>query len=49
MKSEIIEAFTDKYNNKWEIKIMTNIAGEKYKVMYENEKQIDNLRRIWKN
>lgn len=47
MKNEIIETYTDKDNSKWEIKIMTNFAGEKYKVLYKNGKKIDNLGRIW--
>lgn len=47
MKNEIIDSWTDKDNNKWEIKIKTNFAGEKYKVLYMNGRKIDNLGRIW--
>lgn len=47
MKSKTIETYTDKENNIWEIKIMTNIAGEKYKVIYKNGKKVENLGRIW--
>lgn len=47
MKNKIIETYTDKENNKWEIKIMTNIGGEKYKVLYKNGKKVENLGRIW--
>lgn len=47
MKNEIIETYTDKNSNKWEIKIMTNIGGEKYKVLYENGKKTEILGRIW--
>lgn len=46
MKNEIIETYTDKDNNKWEIKIMKDFAGEKYKVLYENGKKIEILGRI---
>lgn len=47
MKNETIETYTDKNNNKWEIKTMTNIGGEKYKVLYENGKKAGILERIW--
>lgn len=47
MKNETIDSWTDKDNNKWELKIMKNFAGEKYKVLYMNGKKIDNLGRIW--
>lgn len=47
MKNEIIEAYTDKNNNKWEIKVMENFAGEKYKVLYENGKKTEILGKIW--
>lgn len=47
MENKIIENYTDKENNLWEIKIMKNIAGEKYKVLYKNGKKVDNLGRIW--
>lgn len=30
-----------------ETKIMTNFAGEKYKILYKNGKTIDILGRIW--
>ena len=47
MKDEIIDTCIDRDGNKWETKIMTNFAGEKYKVLYKNGKKIDNLGRIW--
>lgn len=47
MKNEIIDTYIDKDGNKWETKIMTNFAGEKYKVLCKNGKKIDNLGRIW--
>lgn len=47
MKNEIIETYTDKENNKWEIKIMTNFGNEKYKVLYKNGKKAEILGRIW--
>ena len=47
MKNEIIDTRIDRDGNKWEIKIMTNFVGEKYKVLYKNGKKIDNLGRIW--
>lgn len=47
MKNKTIETYTDKENNKWEVKIMTNIWGEAYKVLYKNGKKVDNLGRIW--
>lgn len=34
MRNEII----DRDGNKWETRIMTNFAGERYKVLYENGK-----------
>lgn len=43
MKNEII----DRDGNKWETKIITNIAGEKYKVLYKNGKKYEVLERIW--
>lgn len=43
MKNEII----DRDGNKWETKIMTNIAGEKYKVLYKNGKKFEVLERMW--
>lgn len=43
MKNTII----DKDGNKWEIKIVTNIVGEKYKVLYKNGKKCEVLERIW--
>lgn len=48
MKNKIVETYIDKNNNKWEIKIMTNIfTGEKYKVLYKNGKKVEILERIW--
>lgn len=47
MKNEIIDIKIDRDGNKWETKIMTNFAGEKYKVLYKNGKTIDILGRIW--
>lgn len=46
-KNEIIDIKIDRDGNRWETKIMTNFAGEKYKVLYKNGKKIDNLGRIW--
>lgn len=47
MKNEIIDIKIDRDGNKWETKIMTNFAGEKYKILYKNGKTIDILGRIW--
>lgn len=45
MKNEIIDIKIDRDGNKWETKIMTNFAGEKYKILYKNGKTIDILGR----
>lgn len=47
MKNQTIETYTDRDNNKWETKIITNIANEKYKVLYKNGKKVEVLERIW--
>lgn len=51
IENKIIETYTDKNKNKWEIRIMTNIffGGEKYKVLYKNGKKVKILERIEKN
>lgn len=43
MKNEII----DRDGNKWETKILTNIAGETYKVLFKNGKKYEVLERVW--
>jgi hypothetical protein len=48
MKNEIIDVYTDRNGNKWERKIMTNFAGEKYEVLYKNGKKAEVLGRTWK-
>lgn len=47
MENKIIENWTDKDGNKWEIKIMKNLfVNIKYKVLYKNGKKIEILGRI---